>query len=150
MYNAIIRHNIKKAFQLVNDHQYDEVAKNLSPAIRHHFSGDHALGGTRHDRTAVMSWFERVGRLLPDLKLTITRVIVKGWPNNTLVIAQWTAAASLPDGGEYRNQGVHFVTLKWGKITDMTVYEDSQAVTDALEKQYRAGLQEAKADPIVS
>lgn len=150
MYNAIIKYNIKKAFQLVNDHNYEAVAKNLSPTITHHFSGDHALGGTRHDLTAVNAWFQRVGRLLPDLKLTITHVVVKGWPNNTLVIARWTAAATLQNGDVYRNQGVHFVTLNWGKITEMTVYEDSQAVADALEKQYNSGLNEAKAAQIIS
>ncbi len=150
MYNAIIRHNIKKAFQLVNEHHYGQLVKNLSPTITHHFSGQHALGGTRHDVTAVKQWFERVGRLLPDLKLTITNVVVKGWPNHTLVIAQWTATATLQNGDMYRNQGVHLVTLKWGKITDMHVYEDSQAVADALEKQYTAGIKEAKAAPILS
>ena len=150
MYHSIIKHNIKKAFQSVNDHQYEELTKGLSPTIRHHFSGDHALGGTRHDLTTVNEWFQRVGRLLPNLKLTITNVVVKGWPNNTLVIAQWTAAATLQNGDSYKNHGVHFVTLKWGKITDMTVYEDSQAVADALEKQYRSGIKEAKSAQLIS
>ncbi len=150
MYHSIIKHNIKKAFQSVNDHQYGQLTKGLSPAIRHHFSGDHALGGTRHDLKTVNEWFQRVGRLLPDLNLTITNVVVKGWPNNTLVIAQWTAAATLANGDAYRNQGVHFVALKWGKITEMTVYEDSQAVAHALEKQYESGIIEAKAPQLVS
>lgn len=150
MYNALIKYNIKKAFQQVNAHQYAEVANGLALNVKHHFSGTHALGGTRHDQAAVNQWFDRVGRLLPDLKLTITNVVVKGWPNNTLVIARWTAAATLQNGDAYRNDGVHFVTLKWGKITEMTVFEDSQAVANALEKQYESGLKEAKAGPIIS
>jgi len=150
MYNSIIKYNIKKAFQFVNDHNYADVAKGLSPTIRHHFSGDHALGGTRHNLAAVNEWFERVGRVFPDLKLTITNIVVKGWPNNTLTIVQWTAAAPLVDGDAYSNHGVHFVKIKWGKITDMTVYEDSQAVANALAKQYESGIKEAKAEQIVS
>lgn len=150
MYNSIIKYNIKKAFQLVNDHNYVELVKGLSPTIRHSFSGDHALGGTRHTLAAVNEWFQRVGRVLPDLKLTITNIVVKGWPNNTLAIVRWTAAAPLLDGGEYKNHGVHFVTIKWAKITDMTVYEDSQAVANALEKQYASGVVEAKAMQIIS
>jgi len=150
MYHSIIKHNIKKAFQLVNNHNYVELVKGLSPTIRHDFSGDHALGGTRNNLAAVKEWFERVGRLLPDLKLTITNIVVKGWPNNTLAIVQWTAAATLQNSDAYRNHGVHFVTIKWGKITQMKVYEDSQAVANALEKQYAAGIKEAKAGQIIS
>ena len=150
MYNALIRYNIRKAFQLINNHQYAEVAKGLALNIQHTFSGDHALGGTRHDLTAVKEWFERVGRVLPDLKLTVTHIVVKGWPNNTLAIARWTAAAQLENGDQYSNHGVHFVRAKWGKIVEMTVYEDSQAVANALEKQYVSGLKEAGAEQIIS
>lgn len=150
MYNSIIKYNIKKAFQLVDTHQYDEIAEKLSAGITHHFSGDHALGGTRHDRNTVKKWFERVGRLLPNLKFTLTNVVVNGWPNNTLVIARWTAAGTLQNGDAYRNHGVHFITLKWGKITEMIVYQDSQAVAAALEMQYESGVEEAKAARIVS
>ncbi len=150
MYNAFIKYNIRKAFQLINDHKYVEVAEGLALNIQHTFSGNHALGGSRHDLATVKEWFERVGRLLPDLKLTVTNVVVKGWPNNTLAIAQWTAAATLQNGDTYTNHGVHVVRAKWGKITEMTVYEDSQAVANALEKQYSSGLKEAKAGQIIS
>jgi ketosteroid isomerase-like protein len=150
MYNAIIKSNIKKAFQLLNDHNYLQLSKGLSLNIHHHFSGDHALGGTRNDQAAVKEWFDRVGRLLPNLKLTVNNIIVRGWPNNTLAIVQWQANATLKDGSEYLNDGVHFIRVKWGKITEMNVYEDSQAVANALEKQFQSGIVEAKATQIIS
>jgi len=150
MYNAIIKRKIKAAFALINQQRYAEVAQGLALNITHTFSGNHALGGSRHDQAAVKEWFERVGRLLPNLHIEVDEVIVRGWPNDTLVIARWQATAGLNDGSRYHNHGVHFVRIRWGKITDMTVYEDSQAVNEALEHQYAAGVSEAKAVPIIS
>ncbi|GAB3641369.1 nuclear transport factor 2 family protein [Spirosoma arcticum] len=150
MYNAIIKGKIKEAFGLINQHQYAEASKGLALNITHTFSGNHALGGIRHDQAATKLWFERVGRLLPDLHIEIDDVLVRGWPNDTLVIARWHATAGLKDGSRYANHGVHFVRIQWGKITEMTVYEDSLAVSEALERQYAAGISEAKALPIIS
>ena len=150
MYNAIIKRKIKAAFALINQQRYAEVTQGLALNITHSFSGNHALGGSRHDQAAVKQWFERVGRLLPDLYIEVDEVLVRGWPNDTLVIARWHTTAGLKDGSRYHNHGVHFVRIRWVKITDMTVYEDSQAVKEALEHQCAAGVSEAKAVPIIS
>jgi hypothetical protein len=76
---------------------------------------------------------------------------VAGWPNNTTVTAQWDAHASLADGGEpYRNRGVHIVRLRWFKIVDMDVYQDTQILRAALDRQAAAGIDEATAAEITS
>jgi ketosteroid isomerase-like protein len=150
MYHYIIKNKARASFQLVNDHRYAELVNGMALNVRHSFSGDHSLGGIRNDQAAVKEWLERLGRLLPDLKLTVTKIYVEGWPNNTLAIVQWTAVATLKNGEYYRNKGVHFITLKWGTLVELNIYEDSQAVASALEKQYQSGVKEAKAPPIIS
>lgn len=76
---------------------------------------------------------------------------MSGWPNDTVATARWRARATLPDGGEpYRNRGVHVVRLRWLKIVDMDVYQDTQILRDALDRQARAGIDEAAAAPIMS
>ena len=42
---------------------------------------------------------ERLGRVLPNLHITVTDVTVKGWPWNTKVFAQWDGKATLLNGG---------------------------------------------------
>jgi ketosteroid isomerase-like protein len=150
MYHYFIKKKARASFQLVNDHRFTELVKGMALNVRHSFSGDHALGGIRNDQAAVKEWLERLGRLMPELKLTITKINVKGWPNNTLVIVQWTAAATLKNGEPYKNKGVHLITLKWGKAVEINVHEDSQAVANAMEKQHQSGIKEAKAPPIIS
>jgi ketosteroid isomerase-like protein len=150
MYHTIIKNQVKKSFQLVNDHRFAELAKSMSLNVRHSFAGDHAMGGVRNDQAAVKEWLERLGRLTPNLNVTITHINVEGWPHNTLAIVRWTATALLENGDPYYNKGVHFITLKWGKVTSLDVMEDSLAVANCLEKQYRSGIKEAKAPQIIS
>ncbi|MBC8112458.1 MAG: nuclear transport factor 2 family protein, partial [Verrucomicrobia bacterium] len=70
--------------------------------------------------------------------------------HNTLAIARWVGTATLENGDPYLNKGVHFITIKWGKLTELEVYEDSYAVYNGLEKQYQSGIVEAKAPQIIS
>ena len=42
------------------------------------------------------------------------------------------------------------ITLRWGKIAALDVFEDSQEVARALAVQAAAGLEEAVAEPILS
>jgi hypothetical protein len=81
---------------------------------RHHPHGADSTG--RHDEETLRRWFERVGRVLPNLHLEINDVWVKGWPWPTTVFVQWDGAATLLDGGPYFNRGLHVSTLRLGKV----------------------------------
>ena len=67
-----------------------------------------------------------------------------------MVFVQWDGAATLLDGGGHRQHAIHVITLRWGKIHALDVFEDSQEVARALTAQAAAGLEEAAAEPIVS
>ena len=150
-YHSIVRNNITSGFRGVDNHDYAALADHFAPDIQHRFAGDHSLGGDRHDAATVLTWLERVGRVLPDLTFTITDVAVSGWPHNTRVVARWDAHASLADGGEpYRNRGVHVVRLRWFRIAEMDVYQDTQILREALDRQFAAGVVEAAAAQITS
>lgn len=149
MYSYFVKQQVKKSFELVNQKRFTELVNSLVPNVRHSFAGDHALGGVRNDQAAVKAWLERLARVMPTLHITIDHINVQGWPHNTLAIARWTATATLENGAPYLNKGVHFITLKWGKVVELEVYEDSLVVYNGLEKQYQAGIQEAKAPQII-
>ena len=150
MYHYIVRRLVKQSFAMVNQRQFTKLAKSMALNIKHSFAGDHALGGVRHDVAAVKAWLERLARVMPTLYINVTNIRVMGLPHHTLAIVQWTASATLENGEPYLNKGVHFITLKWGKVTELNVYEDTLAVYNGLEKQFRSGILEAKAPQITS
>ncbi len=150
-YHYIIKGFVRKNFNCIQEHRYDEVLNGVSSKqLEHTFAGDNCLGGTRRDKESLKRWFKRVGTVLPDLKFEVTDIQVKGTPANTLVIARWTATCNLLNGDPYLNKGVHFITLKWGKAVMFDVYEDTQTVSNGLELQFQAGIKEAKAPKIES
>src|SRR5262249_7328314 len=140
----------RQSFANVQNHNYDEVLKALAPNVTHHFAGDHALGGTRHDTEALRRWFNRLGAVLPNIRFDVKNIWVKGPPWQTTVIVQWVATATLANGDPYVNPGVHIIAMRWGKVYSLDVSEDSQAVAAALVKQAEAGIQEAAAPKIES
>jgi ketosteroid isomerase-like protein len=150
IYRAIVKSRIRQSFDQVNNQRWDELLGSIAPHVDHRFLGDHAIGGRRHDRETLRRWFERLGRVLPNLHLTINEIWVTGWPWHTMVFVQWDGHATLLDGGAYRQHAVHVITLRWGKIHALDVFEDSQEVARALAIQAGAGLEEAVAEPIVS
>ncbi|MFM7088370.1 MAG: nuclear transport factor 2 family protein [Candidatus Paceibacterota bacterium] len=150
-YHSVVKKLIKDSFKSVNEHKYDEVLKGISDKeFEHVFAGDNSLGGARHDKESFKRWLIRVGTVLPELNIDVQDIEIIGMPNNTLVIARWIATCNLLNGDPYVNKGVHFITLRWGKVVKINVYEDTQTVTHGLGVQFEAGIKEAKAPKIES
>ena len=150
LYSTIVKKRIRQSFDHVNNHRWDELMASISPNVYHRFGGVHAIGGQRHDRETLRLWFERLERVLPNLQLRINDIWVKGWPWHTMVFVQWDGTATLLNGDGYFQHAIHVITLRWGKIHALDVFEDSQAVDRALAAQAVVGLEEAVAAPIVS
>ncbi|OQN99634.1 hypothetical protein B0A48_14776 [Cryoendolithus antarcticus] len=150
MYNLIVARISKKNFEAVNNKDYDAILEQCDARIHHRFGGSHALGGERHSREVLPRWFQRLGRLSPELKLTIY-IWVKGWPNDTTVIIRWTATdRDNPNGSPYRNHGVHVIRMKWFKVVDIDANEDSVAVAQSMKIKLNAGWEEAGLPPLTS
>ncbi len=150
MYHAIVKRIARENFLRVNQKDYASILKECSPDIHHRFSGDHALGGERHDRETLGRWFERLGRLAPTLHLTVHDIWVKGAPWDTTAIIRWSGTQDLPDRSPYNNHGVHIVRMRWGKVFDIDANEDSQLVAAGLRVWAAHGMTEALAAPIIS
>jgi ketosteroid isomerase-like protein len=93
---------VRRSFDHVNNHRWDELLKSATPNVHHRFGGAHAIGGERHDKETLRRWFERLGRVLPNLHLKINNIWVKGWPWHTTVFVQWDATATLLNGDASR------------------------------------------------
>ena len=151
IYSYIVKKRIRQTFEYVNNHRWDEVLKPVAQNVHHRLPGTHALGGERHDKETLRRWFERLGRVQPNLRLKVNNIWVKGWPWHTTVFAQWDGTAMLLDGdASYFNRGLQVITLRWGRIYAIDVFEDSQEAARGLAAQAAAGLEEAVAEQIVS
>lgn len=150
IYSSIVKMKIRQTFDHVNNHRWDKATEALAPRVHHRVSGDHALGGERHDKDSARRWFERLGRVLPTLRITVNKVTVKGWPWNTQVFAEWDGKAILKNGTPYINRGLHAFTLQWGRVYALEEFQDSQAAANGLAAQAAAGIEEAAAAPILS
>jgi ketosteroid isomerase-like protein len=126
MYHTIVRRILRQAFANVSKGDFEVVLAQCSPTIRHWFAGDHAFGSERHDIDMVRRWFQRVAAVLPGLQLDITAMFVKGMPWDTRAIVLWTETAELPTGRAYVNHGMHSIQLRWGRVTSISVYLDTQ------------------------
>jgi ketosteroid isomerase-like protein len=80
IYSYFVKKLALQSFANVQNHNYEAVLKAVVPNVTHHFAGDHALGGTRHDSEALLRWFERLGRVMPRLQFEIKHIWVKGMP----------------------------------------------------------------------
>jgi hypothetical protein len=66
-----------------------------------------------------------------------------------LHLASHVVIHSRINGEPYENQFAHFLTLKWGKVVDDLVLEDTQMWARACDRLAAAGVAEATAAPLV-
>ena len=148
MYHAFVRARVRATFERINVGDYTAMVDGLAPRFEYRFHGEHALGGRRTTRAAMIAWWQRVLRLLPGTRFEVQDVIVNGGPWHTRVAVRARVSGALPGGGHYANTVFQFLTLSWGKVTSVETIEDLQVLGRALRAVADAGLAEAVAPAI--
>jgi ketosteroid isomerase-like protein len=148
MYHWIVKRRIRASFEALNQHNYQAVVSQFTPAISHSFAGQHALGGSRHSVTSAQKWYERLFRLFPDLRFDVRNIVVSGLPGDTRIAVQFRVDLTPPEGGAYFNDVAQFIRLQWGRITEIMLYEDTDKLVDLLGRMTAGGVAEASAPPI--
>jgi ketosteroid isomerase-like protein len=138
MYKAIVRSQVRKAYERISAGDVQTVLKDFHDDIRFQMMGDHGLGGEQVGRAQVEQWFAEVGRLFPDLRLEAEEIVVEGFPWSLRVATRFRVSASLADGGRYENRGMQFLRLRMGKAVEDRLYEDTQVLADAIDRQRAA------------
>jgi ketosteroid isomerase-like protein len=150
MYHAVVESRVRALFAAVNRGDAEPVLRAFAPRFEHSFLGeDHALGGSRRTLAATRRWYERLYRLLPDIRFEVRRVSVSGGPWNTLVLAEWDETNSGTDGVVASNRGIHVLHLRWGRATRLAICPDTIGLKATLDRLAIAGNAEAHAAPIV-
>lgn len=148
MYKTIVRSKIRSTFERINAGDFMTMVDGLAPDFEYRFHGDHALGGRRTSKDAMVRWWKRTLRLLPGARFEIQDILVNGGPWRTRVAVRSLVAGALPDGTRYENTVLQFLTLSWGKVTYVETMEDLQVLERALRIVAEAGRSEALSSPI--
>lgn len=148
MYKRIVRTKVRDTFERINAGDYLTMVDGLAPRFEYRFHGDHALGGRRTTREAMIRWWERATRLLPGVRFEVQDVLVSGGPSRTRIAVRSRVYGDLPNGERYDNTVFQFLTLVWGRVTEVETLEDLQILERALAVLAAAGQQEATAAPI--
>ena len=150
MYHAIVRRKIRYLFDSVSRGDAGPVIDGFAAKFEHRFLGeDHALGGSRTSRAKTVEWYERLYRLLPDIRFDLERIEVSGTPWNTIAVIDWREENSGADGVRTSNRGFHVAHIAWGKMTRLLICPDTSGLVATLDRLAAAGVEEAHAPPIV-
>lgn len=145
----IVRRNLRKSFEAINEGNYAAIVRQFKPeASEHWFSGTHALAGRRDTMAEIQQWYDRLAAVFPTLRFEITKMVVGGWPWDTVAMIEWIDHVSDRDGNKFSNQGVHVIRLRWAKVTELHVYCDTQLLADICRRIAGQGLPDAAAEPI--
>lgn len=142
MYKTLVRRIVHAGFHSVNRGDYEQLLRQFEPQVVFSFAGPAPLGGERRGVEDVREWFQRLFSYFPGIQFTVEQVIVQGWPWNTLVATRLSVAAPRADGSTYQNEAMQFLRVRWGKVVEDRLQEDSYKL--AIELQNRLGDEETK------
>ncbi|MFI9812817.1 nuclear transport factor 2 family protein [Saccharothrix variisporea] len=135
MYHAIVRAKVRSLWARIADGDYRAAVRLADPDVRFRFVGDAPPAASFTGRDAFDRWFRDLLDLFPGIRLTPYEVIARGWPWNTTVVTRFHVEAKLADGTPYRNEGVQWVRLRWGRMVDDYVLEDTARLAEAVRRQ---------------
>ena len=95
-----------------------------APDLRFVFPGDNSWSGSFDSRDAHRRWLERLVRV--GVKTEPDEVVASGWPWRTTVCIRGRSWCDSPAGERiYDNRFVIWGHLRWGRLKDYEVYEDT-------------------------
>jgi ketosteroid isomerase-like protein len=149
-YRYAVEGVVRVAFGRLSAGDYQTLLMACASNVEHTFSGEHALGGTRHSKEALGRWFERLYSMFPGLNFEVKRVLVRARPWRTVAVVEWVDRARPADGLPYLNEGTHVLRFSWGRLVSLHAYLDKQKVEEVCERLAKEGIEEASAPPILT
>jgi ketosteroid isomerase-like protein len=148
MYHVIVKNILIQGFRDLSNGNYEAVLKRFSPDVHFLFEGDHALGSELNSLDPVRLWFQRVFRIFPGLQFKVKQIIVSDWPWDTTAVTRLQVETTLKNGQLYQNSVIQVVRLRWGRVVDDYLLENTQKLVTTLKTMAQQGMDEAAAQPI--
>jgi ketosteroid isomerase-like protein len=131
MYAWVMGKVMRRQFAHLSAGDWRAPFRRFAPHAVLRFPGDHALAGDFHGRDAIERWFDRAWTLF-DMDFTVDDVLVSGPPWDMRVATRWRAAPRTADGRVFRNRGMQYARIRFGRVVEDDLYEDTQVVADAV------------------
>ena len=147
MITWITRRLYTKGLRALERGDLDALQRQFSSRATLTFVGDTPLGARLANPADIRRWFERFGRLVPGPIFEIQRLLVSGPPWNQR-LASHVLIRSTINGEPYENQFAHFLTLRWGRVHEDLILEDTQMWERACRRLVAAGVSEAAEGPL--
>ena len=128
---------------------FDQVLRQFRPDCEFVFVSRTALGARLSGKADLRRWFERFRRLLPDPLFDVQRLVIGGpvWDQR---IAAHVIIRSRVAGEPYENQFAQFLTLRWGRVVEDVILEDTATWEAASRRLAAAGDIEAAGPPLTA
>jgi ketosteroid isomerase-like protein len=139
MYPAIVKRIIRRGFEDLSRGDFEATLRRFDPQARLLFSGEHALGGERRGVAAIHAWFVRLFALFPGIHWEVHRILVDGWPWDTWISTRFVVRAQV-NGAPYENEGMQLVRLRWGRVIEDYIWEDTAKLVAALNTRSQPGV----------
>ncbi|KAA2252410.1 nuclear transport factor 2 family protein [Solihabitans fulvus] len=140
MYHAVVRAKVRKLWTRVAAGDYRAAVAMAAPTLRFRFVGEAPPAATLTGPVEFERWFADLFVLFPGIRVSLADVVVRGWPWRTTVIVRLSIEATLADGTPYRNEGIQWVTLRWGRMVEDYVLEDTARLYAAVRLQQGCGI----------
>jgi ketosteroid isomerase-like protein len=127
----------------------DQVVAQFRPGCAFVFVSRTALGARLSGTADLRRWFDRFARLLPDPRFDAQRLVTVGPVWHQRIAAHVIIRARVV-GEPYQNQFAQFLTLRWGKVAEDLVLEDTATWEAASRRLAAAGNTEAAAPPLTA
>jgi ketosteroid isomerase-like protein len=142
MYKLMVRRLVRRTLARLSRGEYEHIVGKFRPPSRFMFAGNHELGGERRGPDEARAWFQHMLRRFPGIQIVPREIVVNGWPWITVVATHLVIAAPRAGGREYRNEGMQFLRLSWGRIVEDLIFEDTLALEEELRRTSHSGERE--------
>jgi ketosteroid isomerase-like protein len=128
---------------------FDQVLRQFRADCEFVFVSHTALGARLSGQADLLRWFERFRRLLPDPLFEVRRLVIGGPVWNQRLAAHVIIRSRVADE-PYENQFAQFLTLRWGKVGEDLILEDTATWEAASRRLAAAGDIEAAGPPLTA
>ena len=136
MYSWIVRQALRRLEKQLSGGEVDKLMAAYGDDATMVFPGESSWGGANRGKPAIRRWLERFVALKPEFELG--DAAVAGPPWNMRIMFTFRDRIVAPDGFEYRNEGMEYVRMRFGKIVEHRVHLDTQKVAE-LDQHLDAG-----------
>jgi ketosteroid isomerase-like protein len=126
MYSWLASRLVHGVFRRLNAGDVSATLDGFAHDARFVFPGRHSFAADLSTPAEIRAWFERFVALNPQFE--IADVLASGPPWNMRVAVRFTERMPMPDGSHYRNDGMQYLRLRWGRVRLDQIYLDTQAV----------------------